>query len=135
MYEIVRKEYIEYDEILESDRLEHYVKFIETRVFIDSLLKESFKTWLDVIENEVIVSVIIDMYHDNLHIERIDAYRKGSGYAGETLSIIFNELGKTGQISTAYIEKDNYPSERMFKKLGFSIKTHRLHGNDWFKIL
>jgi len=132
---VVKKEYIEYDEIWESKRLVHYVRFIGSRVFIDSLLKESVKTWLDVIKNEVIVSVIVDMSNVSMHIERIDAYRKGSGYAGETLNLVFNKLGHIGQIITAYIESDNYSSERLFEKLGFSIKSKWPYGNNWFKIL
>lgn len=109
----------------------------DKRLFIDGLLKEEEKTWLDPDGDVKIATATIDLIDKNTaYLNRADALRAGKGYGQEILSSMIQLLKDKGFHNfKGYIESENVSSQNMLRKLGFKKTTETKDGAYWEKQL
>jgi len=83
-------------------------------------------------KKEEVVKLIVKINTNDAFIKRIDSLVQGRGYGFETLEAVIKYLKQNGYKNfSAYIEKGNIKSEKMFSKLGFHQSDDGHQGNYW----
>jgi uncharacterized membrane protein len=107
---------------LESKRLTFIINDMGVRVFINSYLKDSEKTWLDTPEQTLAVETTIDLNkkEKSIYLNRMDASKHGKGYGRETLEFFLSYFKRKGfKTAKAYVEFSATDSANMLRKLKF----------------
>lgn len=124
--------------LMESDNLDFEISGDWTkRIFATGKLKETSKTWLDVGDKPVVEATYdITENGECLYRNRIDAHKKGRGYAVELHEYVFKEAKKHGiKYTKGYIENSNADSKSMARKLGLKELEKSKDGAIWGKDL
>jgi RimJ/RimL family protein N-acetyltransferase len=132
---LVREAMEAHDE-LETSRLVIKTRILDNkRLFADAFIKEP--DWLDqaVGVDQPVFEITIDLNsptQGTVYLNYGSARRQGKGYGPEVISALLDMLAQRGFArARGYIERDNFSSQRMVKKLGFEPVEEKAQGSYW----